>query len=94
MRTVLAASRYVVCPTRTDRSSLVGLANVANTYGEVLEDYNPHLEMLGSFTFGTSMVDGGKPFAERRAEQEQVIGGAGAVCPHGIPFVEKVGNAS
>ncbi|WP_433574180.1 ParA family protein [Nocardia brasiliensis] len=90
MKLVMAASRWVVCPTKTDSSSVLGLTAVAATYNIIREDYNPYLELLGSFIFGTSMTDDGKPFKERREVQQQIMGGEGIACPHGIPFVEKV----
>lgn len=93
MKVVLAASRYIVCPTKTDRSSLIGLSTVAKAFAEIREDYNPFLELLGTFIFSTAMTDGGKSLNERRASQQAVMGDEGVSCPHGIPFVEKVGNS-
>lgn len=92
MKVVLGASRWVVCPTKTDDSSLLGLNAVAGVYKMIREDYNPYLELLGSFIFATSMKDDSGPFNEKRAAQQEIMGTEGIACPHGIPFVEKVAN--
>ncbi|MEV6071885.1 ParA family protein [Nocardia sp. NPDC052001] len=90
MRVVMAASRWVICPTKTDGSSILGLTTVASIYSVIREDYNPYVELLGSFIFGTSMADDGKPLKERLSLQQEIMGGQGVACPHGVPFVERV----
>jgi chromosome partitioning protein len=50
-RAGLGAARYVIVPTKTDKSSLEGLADVHSLFGEV-RAYNPTLELLGVVLFG------------------------------------------
>lgn len=50
-RAGLGAARYAIVPTKTDRSSLEGLAEVHSLFGEV-RNYNPTLELLGVVLFG------------------------------------------
>lgn len=52
-RAALGAARYALIPTKTDLSSLKGLAAVANRYGEVLS-VNPDLQLLGVVLFGVT----------------------------------------
>ncbi|MFE3758810.1 ParA family protein [Nocardia tengchongensis] len=90
MKLVLASSRWVICPTKTDSSSILGLTTVSATYKVIREEYNPYVELLGSFIFGTLMQDDGKPLQERLDMHQQIMGDEGVACPHGVPFVERV----
>lgn len=52
LQLALAAARWIVVPTRADRSSIEGLRTLANQIGDVRE-VNPHVEILGAVLFDT-----------------------------------------
>lgn len=55
LQLALAATRWIVVPTRADRSSIEGLRTLANQIGDVRE-VNPHLEILGAVLFDTGIA--------------------------------------
>ena len=90
IQVVIAAVRWVWIVTRTDESSLRGFRTVAGIFREVKDEYNPHVEVLGAALTASTMQEGSPDINKIHAEMAEVLDGAAAVCPHTIPYIEKV----
>jgi len=51
---VLAATKYLIVPTRSDDSSINGMERISRNFKRVKQQVNPHLEMAGAFLYGSN----------------------------------------
>ena len=82
----LAASQYVIIPTRGDSASVTGVTGIAGDFARV-RDASPELELLGVALFGL----GSSSKAVRAAVRDRVGAGLGTIAPvfeHVIRHVE------
>lgn len=75
-RAVLAASQYVLIPTRADDASIDGLLKVDGLFAAVKAQRNPQLHLLGAFLFGVGMQSTRIATDARRAIAECLSGPA------------------
>lgn len=87
----LAATRWVVIPTRSDRGSIEGLRRLASTIS-TSRTTNRHLDVLGACLFATGA---NATTIRRDASQDisDVLGGAGVLFQGVIRYAEGAANA-
>jgi len=86
-RLIMTAAQFLLIPTKSDRSSLDGLAAVAKMFGSVTASTNPDLELLGVVLFGIG--SSAKRIKEdTRAQIERDLGTADLVFRTTIRHVE------
>lgn len=81
-RLAMTAARWLLIPTKTDASSIRGLAGVARHLVAARED-NPDLELLGVCIFDIAQSATGV-LATARTQIEQMLGGTAPVFAHTI----------
>ena len=83
-KVVLAATRYVVVPCKTDQSSIPdGLANLLRSVSELRDQLNPELEILG-ILLGPVRATETRRLARARAHAAEVLGSEEILFDHSI----------
>lgn len=86
VRAALAASEYLLVPTKTDQSSRKGLREMARRFVQA-KAVNPELQLLGVLLFGVTRA-ATKVIASARAMIEEELGGVAPVFTSTIRHVE------
>lgn len=83
-KVVLAATRYVIVPCKTDQSSIPdGLANLLRSVNELRDQLNPELEILG-IVLGPVRATETRRLARARARAGEVLGSEDVLFQHSI----------